>query len=245
MAAHAAVNADGEGQYGLARAVEIHLEGVWEDIGVEVAGGQHTGDAIALLHLDTTHLDVLGDHASREGYRPTSQQLLDNVVDVVGPGDDLLAALRVLGEPQPDVVERREDGVQPADEEEDHEAEDFFLTQRFAIRRSMGDAADHAVIRVCPLLRDRLLDVGDDVLHGLAHGLAIMSVQQVDRPLHEGVAHVLGQAHDVEEYADRQRSTEVSGELAPAFVHDLIEQVPGPLADLAFEVLHAPRAEQW
>jgi hypothetical protein len=87
----------------------------------------------------------------------------------------------------------------------------------------MGDAADHALIRMRLLLGNRLFDVGDDVLHGLAHGLAVMRVQQVNGPWHEGVPHVLRQAHDVEEHGDRQGPAEGRRELASALVRDLVE----------------------
>src|SRR5260370_39285197 len=108
MPAHAAVDTDGEGEDGLALTVEVHLEGVWKDRGVEIAGRQHAGDAVALLHLDAAHLDVLRDHSARESDGPAPQQLLDDIVDVVGPSNDLLAPFGVLGEPEPDVVECRE-----------------------------------------------------------------------------------------------------------------------------------------
>src|SRR6266481_9270846 len=148
MPAHAAVDTDGEGQDGLALPVEVHFEGTWKDRGVEIAGGKHAGDAVALLHFDAAHLDVLRDHAAGESHGPTPQQLLDDIVDVVGPGNDLLDARRVLGKPEPDVVERREDGVEPADEQENHEAEDFLVAQGRAARRGVGYAADHALIRM-------------------------------------------------------------------------------------------------
>src|SRR6185436_17972240 len=106
--------------------VEVDFGRVGEDLGVEVASRQHASDTVTLLQFGAAHLDVLRDHAARKGHGPATQQLLDDIVDVIGPRDDLFATLWVPGEPEPDVVERRKDGVEPADEQEDYEAKDLF-----------------------------------------------------------------------------------------------------------------------
>jgi hypothetical protein len=47
-----------------------------------------------------------------------------------------------LGQPDPHVVQRREDGVEPGDEQEEDEAEDLPLGQRLTLDDGVDDGAD-------------------------------------------------------------------------------------------------------
>ena len=239
VGAHAAVDADSEGQDRLARPVEVHHGRVGKDVRVKIAGRKDRGNAVALLHLHAAHLVVLRQHAAREGHRPGAQQFLDLGVDVGGIVDHLLATLGISGQPQPYVVERREDRVEAADEQEHDEAEDLRRAHRPAVHRRVDDTADHVLVRVLRLLGDHFLEVGADHAHGFRHDGAIVRMEQIDRPLHEGVALVLGQAHQVEKHRYRQRSAEIGGELAFALGDDLVDQIVGHVTDLAFEREHA------
>ena len=60
-----------------------------------------------------------------------------------------------------------------------------------------------------------------DAAHGEAGGHAILRMEQVDRPVDEGVAHLLRQAHQVEEDRHRQRSAEGGGEFHFAGIDEI------------------------
>ena len=59
-------------------------------------------------------------------------------------------------------------------------------------------------------------------------------MQQIDRPLHEGIALLLRQAHQVEEHRDGQRPAEILGEFAFTLVDDLVDQIIGQSRGFCF-----------
>src|SRR6056300_404357 len=125
MGSHAAVYALSEGEDRLARSAEVNFSRVWKNIRVKVAGGQDGRYSIAFFELNSSHLKVLCHHASREGNGETAKQFFHLVVDIVGVINHFAAAIWVLCEPEPHIIQGGKYRVQTTDKQEADEAKDF------------------------------------------------------------------------------------------------------------------------
>ena len=98
------------------------------------------------MHGAAAELGVLHRDADDAHHRRLpAQQLLDGRGDERRVVDDLLPVLGVLGEEAEHAVERRRDGVEPGDEEQEADVEDLLAGQPLAVDLGVEEAADEVV----------------------------------------------------------------------------------------------------
>src|SRR3546814_18577224 len=92
-----------------------------------------------LFPYTTLLRSILRQHTAGECHRERAQHFFVRADQILRMVDDLLATHRIFGEPQEHVVERREHGVEAADEKKEHEAEDLALAEWHAVRPRAED----------------------------------------------------------------------------------------------------------
>ena len=118
------------------------------------ADAEHGHDVVALVHGAAADLGVLHRDADDGHHRRLpAQQLLDRGGDDRRVVDDLLPVLGVLDEEAEHAVERRGDGVEPGDEEQEADVEDLFAGQALAVDLGVEEAADEVVCDARPCAR--------------------------------------------------------------------------------------------
>ena len=217
----AAVDAGAERDVAVVLAVEDHVVGVLEHVGVAVGGRERHQHPIALVDRTPGELDVLARQPRHRDRRVRAQQLLDGHRPDLRPLAQLGTVFGVLGEVPQRRSDRRPRGVDPGDEHQVARAEDVRVGDRVAVDLALRELGDQVVVaRVGAAVGDLLHEELDD-LHAIRdahHRILEPDLQHAADPRRELVGAARCHAEHRGDDPDRDLLRVVGGGVGPAGV---------------------------
>jgi len=154
-------------------------------------------------------------------------------------------------------IERRRDGVEAPEDEQEPEVEQLLVGHPLAVDLTLREAREQVVARVGAPVGDDVLEVRVDGLTRFVpfRGQPVEVVEQlrvahlrpddVVLPSEELLEVLVGQPAHLDEHRAGERHRELRVEVARAFCRELVDELVGQRPDTFLPRCHLPRRELW